>query len=210
MNDRPIGFLVLGLLLSSSVPSGQALAAAGIKIDADDIGGVVRSPNGPEAGVWVIAETSDLPTKYRKIVVTDDQGRYVLPDLPNAGYKIWVRGYGLVDSAPVQSKPGRTLDLKAVPAPTPRAAAQYFPAHYWFSLLEVPAKSEFPGTGADGNGIGQAMLSQDYWVNQIKVNCEVCHQLGSKATRELPPAYHGMSPSRAGTCACRPDRTAPP
>ena len=68
-----------------------------VAIDNDDIGGVVRGPNGPEAGVWVIAETADLPTKFAKVVVTDDQGRYVLPDLPKAKYKVWVRGYGLVD-----------------------------------------------------------------------------------------------------------------
>src|SRR5882757_3716864 len=65
---------------------------------ADAIGGTVIGPKGPEAGVWVIAETKDLPTRYIKIVVTDDQGRYLLPDLPKAKYKVWVRGYGLVDS----------------------------------------------------------------------------------------------------------------
>src|SRR5882757_5674195 len=85
--------------------------------DAHSIAGTVASPHGPEAGVWVIAETGDLPTKYTKIVVTDDAGRYVLPDLPAAGYSIWVRGYGLVDSAKVQGRPGQNLDLKAVPAP---------------------------------------------------------------------------------------------
>ena len=60
---------------------------------------MVTGPNGPEAGVWVIAETTDLPTNYAKIVVTDDQGRYVIPDLPTANYQVWVRGYGLVDFA---------------------------------------------------------------------------------------------------------------
>ena len=57
---------------------------AQVAIDADDIGGVVTSPDGPEAGVWVIAETDDFDTFYAKIVVTDDQGRYVVPDLPDA------------------------------------------------------------------------------------------------------------------------------
>jgi hypothetical protein len=88
-----------------------------IAIDSHSIGGVVAGPRGPEAGVWVIAETKDLPTKYTKIVVTDDAGRFVVPDLPVAGYSIWVRGYGLVDSQKVQGHPGQTLDLKAVPAP---------------------------------------------------------------------------------------------
>src|SRR5262245_12527955 len=40
------------------------------------ITGTVTGERGPEAGVWVIAETNDLPTKLIKIVVTDDQGRY--------------------------------------------------------------------------------------------------------------------------------------
>ena len=89
-------------------------------IDNDDIGGVVRGPEGPEAGVWVIAETRDLPVRYIKIVVTDDQGRYVIPDLPKANYDVWVRGYGLVDSPKVKSEPGKQLNLTAVPAPTKR------------------------------------------------------------------------------------------
>ena len=82
-------------------------------IDADDIGGVVTGPNGPEAGVWVIAETRALPVRYIKIVVTDDQGRYVIPDLPRARYDVWVRGYGLVDSAKSTAEPGRLVNITA-------------------------------------------------------------------------------------------------
>src|SRR6185295_8626975 len=63
----------------------------------NDISGTVTGPNGAEAGVWVIAETHDLPTRYAKIVVTDDRGRYLIPNLPKANYDVWVRGYGLVD-----------------------------------------------------------------------------------------------------------------
>src|ERR1700751_2226994 len=72
---------VAGCLLAISTPLQAQTAVA---IDADDIGGVVMGPRGPEAGVWVIAETRDLPTRYAKMVVTDDQGRYVVPDLPKA------------------------------------------------------------------------------------------------------------------------------
>ena len=95
------------------------------QIDSDDIGGIVTSDKGPEAGVWVIAETTDLPTKFAKIVVTDDRGRYVIPDLPKATYSVWVRGYGLVDSPKVRITPGKAMNLKAVTAPNPRAAAEY-------------------------------------------------------------------------------------
>jgi hypothetical protein len=162
-------------------------ATASIPIDNDDIGGVVSGPRGPEAGVWVIAETTDLPTKFVRIVVTDDRGRYVLPDLPTASYSLWVRGYGLVDSPKVQSAPGRLLNLNAVPAPTPRAAAEYYPAGFWFSLMHVPDAGEFPGTTA--NGLPPNMKSQAQWLRQLKSGgCWACHQLGNKATREIPPA----------------------
>ena len=116
----------------------------------DDIGGVVTGPAGPEAGVWVIAETTDLGTKMAKMVVTDDQGRYVLPDLPKAKYKVWVRGYGLVDSPKVDSEPGKQLNLTAVKAPSEAAAAEYYPAIYWYSMVKVPGADQFPGTGPHG------------------------------------------------------------
>lgn len=154
----------------------------------DAIEGVVRSPAGPEAGVWVIAETHDLPTKYVKIVVTDDAGRYVIPELPSANYEVWVRGYGLVDSAKVKSMPGRTLNLTAVVAPDAKAAAQYYPAGHWFSLLRVPEESEFPGTGPAGNGIPANYKNQAQYVRVVKSNgCFACHGIGNKATRELNP-----------------------
>src|SRR5437764_8015121 len=120
--------------------------SAQVAIDADDIGGVVTGPKGPEAGVWVIAETADLPTRFVKMVVTDDRGRYLLPDLPKANYNVWVRGYGLVDSKKVQAAPGRNLNLTAVVAPNDLAAAQIYPAGYWFSLIHLPDPKEFPGT----------------------------------------------------------------
>src|SRR3982750_4639273 len=97
---------------------GPALAADAVAIDKDDIGGVVRNPSGqPEAGVWVIAESHDLAVRFIKIVVTDDQGRFVIPDLPQANYQVWVRGYGLVDSPKMRGKPGQRLNFAPVPPP---------------------------------------------------------------------------------------------
>jgi hypothetical protein len=162
------------------------LAQAQVALDGDDIGGTVTSAAGPEAGVWVIAETNELDTLFRKIVVTDDQGRYVLPDLPDAGYDIFVRGYGLVDSERVRGAPGQALDLTAVVAPDAISAAQVYPANYWYSLMEIPPASAFPGTGAEGNGIAPGVAAQHDWMNQIKTGCNVCHQLGNLATREFP------------------------
>lgn len=157
--------------------------------DGGDISGVVTGASGPEAGVWVIAETHDLATRYAKTVVTNDQGQYLIPDLPEADYKVWVRGYGLIDSPKKDAKPGSTLDLRAVPAPNPRAAAEYYPAGYWFSLLKVPDKSMFPGTGPEGNGISANMKTQAQFVRNLKSGtCLACHQLGSKGTREFQPS----------------------
>jgi hypothetical protein len=180
------GFVAVVL---ATAPAGQ-VASGAIALDADDIGGVVTGPNGPEAGVWVVAETKDLPTRLIKSVVTDDQGRYLLPDLPKANYDVWVRGYGLVDSPRVQASPGKSLNLRAVAAPNAKAAADYYPAQYWLALLHVPPKSDFPGTGPSGNGISPNVKSQGEWIRQIVSTdgCTGCHQMGNKATREIPAA----------------------
>jgi hypothetical protein len=200
MNSRGM-FVALGvsMCLGLSIVGTSARQGGGatVPIDADDIGGVVTGPKGPEAGVWVIAETTDLPTKYVKIVVTDDRGRYLIPDLPKANYNVWVRGYGLVDSPKQPCPPGKNLNLTAVPAPNPKAAAEYYPAGYWLSLLKVPEKNEFPGTGPTGNGIAPGMTNQAQWIRQVKSGgCTACHQLGTKGTRELPPAL-GTFPTSA-------------
>ena len=185
-----LGMVTIGiaaLLAASAVRlSGQQNAVA-VRIDSDDIGGVVSGTKGPEAGVWVIAETADLPTKFAKIVVTDDQGRYVLPDLPKANYRLWVRGYGLVDSPKVRATPGKIVNLKAVVAKSPAAAAEYYPAIYWYSMLKIPEKSEFPGTGPEGNRMSTRLKSQGQWLAGIKTHgCISCHQLGNKPTRTIP------------------------
>ena len=186
---RSIGVVTAAGLAVSLVAlhAGQPPGAA-VPMDTDDIAGVVTGPTGPEAGVWVIAETRDLPTRHIKIVVTDDEGRYLVPDLPPATYDVWVRGYGLVDSEKVQAEPGEALNLMAVVAPDPKAAAEYYPAQYWFALLQLPSPSEFPGTGAQGNGISPNVESQGEWIRSV-VNtdgCTGCHALGNKATREIP------------------------
>src|SRR5215831_18734954 len=164
-------------------------ALPAVQIDSDDIGGVVTGTNGPEPGVWVIAQTTELGTRFAKMVVTDDRGRYVIPDLPPATYDVWVRGYGLVDSPKVKSARGQIVNLTAVPAPSAKAAAEYYPAIYWLSMLKIPDKSLFPGTGLSGNGMPETYKTQEQWLNAVQLNgCGNCHQLGDKATREIPAA----------------------
>ena len=187
---------LIGLLASLGLSARQATDGV-VRIDTDDIGGVVRSPEGPEAGVWVIAETNALPSKFIRIVVTDGGGRYLLPDLPPATYDIWVRGYGLVDSPKVKAAPGTQLNLTTVIARTPSEAAQYYPANYWASLIRIPDKSEFPGTGPEGNGIPKSMETQAHWISHMKASCQGCHQLGGKATREIPESLGRFESSAA-------------
>ena len=181
-----LGLLVTWLFVRSYAQD------APVAIDSDDIGGVVTSSNGPEAGVWVIAETLDLPVRYIKAVVTDDRGRYVVPDLPQSNYNVWVRGYGLVDSAKVTSAPGKLVNLSATPAPNEAAAAEYYPAIYWYSMLHIPTKDEFSEDGKI-----PATITQAAWLNQMKNNgCVGCHQLGQKSTRTIPASF-GEFPSSA-------------
>ena len=142
--------------------------SAEIPLDTDDIGGVVSSSNGVEAGVWVVAETTDLPTRFIRTVVTDDNGRYVLPDLPEASYEVFVRGYGLLDSSRVDASPGQRLDLDAVVASDPLEAAQVYPAAWWLSMMELP----------------EGDLSQQELGSAV-TGCMNCHQVGNKATREI-------------------------
>ncbi len=159
--------------------SAQPTADPVMRVSENELGGVVAGPNGPEAGVWVIAETTELPTKFAKIVVTDERGRYLIPELPKAKYSVWVRGFGLVDSSKVEAAPGRVLDLAAAAAPNEKEAAQYYPAMYWYSLLSVPQKSEFPMP---------KIKSQGEWLNIIKSGaCNSCHALGTPGMRTILP-----------------------
>ena len=162
--------IALVLLTGAPRPQAQPASPAAVQIDADDIGGVVTGKHGPEAGVWVIAQTTELGTRFAKMAVTDDHGRYVLPDLPPATYAVWVRGYGLVDSPTVTTARGRIVNLTAVPAPSAKAAAEYYPAIYWFSMLKIPDRSLFPGTGPDGNGMPVAYRTQEQWLNAVQLN----------------------------------------
>jgi hypothetical protein len=188
-----LGAAAIAAALAGTAGGLAAQQAPAVAIDNDDIGGVVTGANGPEAGVWVIAETNDLPTRYAKMVVTDDQGRYVVPDLPKAKYKVWVRGYGLVDSPKVDAEPGKQLNLKATPAPSEAEAAKYYPAIYWYSMLKIPDASQF---GKKDGEIPDKVKQTD-WLNLMKNNgCVGCHQLGQLSTRTLPPglgeyANHG-------------------
>jgi len=177
------GGVVVAVLLLAGVLTWVTLA--GQAAEGGDISGVVTSSNGAEEGVWVIAETNDLATRFIKSVVTGDDGRFLIPELPVARYKVWVRGYGLADSARVDASPGQELTLQASVAVNGAEAAKVYPANYWYSLIEPPTAGEFPGTGPGGNGIAQNIAHQSQWVDIQKQGCMLCHQLGTRIVREI-------------------------
>jgi hypothetical protein len=182
-----LGDLLVAYLLGLMAGVTHAQSAP-LQIGPKEIGGVVKSTLGPEAGVWVIAETNDFATRFAKIVVTDDQGRYLIPDLPTANYRVWVRGYGLADSAKVPAVPGGTLDLTAVVAPDAATAAKVYPAAYWYAMLKVPDAAEVARLPGGRN----AYLM---WIKNM--GCIGCHQLGNLATRTLPVSLGKFESSQA-------------
>ena len=175
------GGLVIVLLVACGGEAPEPVTREGaIAMDADDIAGVVQSAAGPEAGVWVIAETDDFDTRFARIVVTDDDGRYLVPDLPDAHYQLWVRGYGLQDSQKVAASPGDSVDLVAIVAPDAATAAQVYPAAYWYSMLGLPTEEE---VAAIPGGLNNYLM----WTKNM--GCVGCHQMGQLATRTLPEGY---------------------
>jgi len=166
--------LALVCAISRPVAAGQQ-AVAGLQVEKNSVGGVVVNANGakPEAGVWVIAETKSLPVPFRKIVVTDDQGRFLVPALPDGAYKLWVRGYGLKDSERVDAALGGQVKLQVASAATPQEAAKIYPASYWTSIIHPPAKDQLPAGYA----------SQEQWLAGLRTGCNQCHQLGMTPTR---------------------------
>lgn len=185
--------LLFGLLLAAcgentQTPAPPAADATSAAQEQDAITGTVTSSAGAEAGVWVIAETDALGTRFAKIVVTDDDGRFLLPDLPAADYRVWVRGYGLIDSAPVAAKPGDRVALTATIATDAASAAQVYPAAYWYAMMHLPSEAEV----ADIPGGRNHYLM---WMKNMA--CVGCHQMGQAATRTMPASLAHIEDSQA-------------
>jgi hypothetical protein len=183
---RIFGAMSAAALLLCPIGASQA-AGSEMRIAADDIGGTVTSGRGAEAGVWVIAETQDFETRFAKIVVTDEAGRYLVPGLPQAKYRLWVRGYGLADSAKVDATPGHHLDLAAVTAADAAAAAKVYPAAYWYAMMKIPEEAQTAKLPGGRNG---------YLMWMKNMGCIGCHQLGNLATRTLPKSLGKVGSSQ--------------
>jgi hypothetical protein len=169
---RAMMWSLVALICFMSLPvAGGPQSASGVQVDRSSIGGVVVNSKGakPEAGVWVIAETK-LQVPFRKIVVTDDQGRFLVPDLPDGAYELWVRGYGLTDSEHVAAARGAKVKLQVANAATPQEAAKIYPASYWTSMIHPPAKEDLPA----------GYSTQEQWLAAFRGGC---NQIGMVATR---------------------------
>ncbi len=191
-----------------------------VPTDVQGISGVVLNGDRPEGGVWVVAETDSLPTHFQRIVVTDDQGRFLVPDLPDGAYEVWARGYGLRDSTRSAAAPGERLSLTIEDARTPQEAAKIYPANYWLSLYEPPPADRLPlvghGSGLpsqiEGEGESEAVdddeessqtagafPTADHWLGTMKLNCMLCHQMGQEISRIwLEPDHWDAVWDRAG------------
>ena len=168
--------LCAATLLLCRSPTSHATGAEP-RIAATEIAGTVTSAHGPEAGVWVIAETHDFQTRFAKIVVTDGAGRYLIPELPAAKYRVWVRGYGLVDSRGADATPGHHLDIATDIASDAATAAKTYPAAYWYAMMKIPDEAEVAKVPGGRNG---------YLMWMKNMGCVGCHQLGNLATRTIP------------------------
>ena len=149
-----------------------------VGVGRSELGGAVAGRAGPEAGVWVIAETRDLPTQFAKIVVTDDAGRFLVPDLPKANYSVWVRGYGLTDTRrlPRRRAPG-SISLPFLRSTRARRRRS-LPTGLLVRDDARPAAREFPL---------EQIKSQGEWLNIVKTGaCQSCHALGTPGTRTMP------------------------
>jgi streptogramin lyase len=193
------------LLFAAGWAGGCARGSAAVDVDQKSIGGIVMNGQKAEAGVWVIAETTGLPTHFSRIVVTDDSGRFLVPDLPAAGsYDVWVRGYGLRDSQPVKTTLGTRLTLQVDSARSPQEAAKIYPANYWLSLWEPPTADQLPLADAEGHVNAafhpeadeetaqgaRAYPGREHWVGHVKLGCMLCHQLGQDISRLFTRPEH--------------------
>ena len=162
-----------------------------------------RGPNGPEAGVWVIAETTDLPTRFARIVVTDDRGplrraRSAEGQLQRLGARLRPRRF-----AEGRGEPGRSLNLTAAPAPSAAAAAQYYPAIYWYSMLKIPPASEFGGKSdipAKRHAAGLAQRHEEQRLHRLPSARPAvdAHHPGEPRRRSNPPHEAWMRRVQSG------------
>ena len=187
MNSPKLGRRIGALLAVLACAAGSQAAGGDAQPAADEIRGTVTSVHGAEAGVWVIAETQDFQTRFAKIVVTDEAGRYLIPELPKARYRVWVRGYGLGDSPKTEATPGRRLDLTAPIALDAATAAQTYPAAYWYAMMKIPGEAQVAAIAGGRNA---------YLMWMKNMGCVGCHQLGNLATRTLPKSLGSFKSSQ--------------
>ena len=169
-----LGIVLVALLYQWARP----LLAADADAPARGIAGIVKDEAGhPLAGAWVTGVNATTSSHPRKTVVTDENGRYVIPDLPGPNpYQVRARVYGYADRWIKNVSAGTVVNIEYQAQDrlgSKETAAQY-PAQYWLSLVDVPSESKVKAAGFE---------DQRHWMGQFNMVCQLCHQLGTAATR---------------------------
>ena len=174
--------------------------------------GSCRARRGPRPASGSSPRRPSCRTKFRKIVVTDDRGRYLVPDLPRGDYAVWVRGYGLADSKPVNAPPGKHVNLPAVAAPTPQEAAAVYPANYWYSLIKGARQERVPWHRSEGQrhrarhaDAGRLDQPDEGWLPAVPSDGQPrdARDSQSRSAPSTRASRHGIAGSRAASAVRR-------
>ena len=166
----------------------QAQQPAAVAVDADDIGGVVTGAKGPEAGVWVIAETGTADSiredrRHRRSRPVPDPGP-AEGELRRLGPRLRPRRFR---EGQGHARPHPGLDRESRAEPARRRAV--LPRRLLGVDDQLPRHERVPRQGRqrrrrDGHEPGSVRLPRE--VGRHLGSCFTCHQFGDKATRETP------------------------
>ena len=144
------------------------------------------STDGPEAGVWVIAETDELEDGVpqdrrhrRRTGSTCCRSCRTRPSRSGSAATGWST------PEPVAARPDQELDLTAVVAASPQEAAQVYPLHLLAVAHQPARRARVPGHRSRGQR-HQPADGQPGRVDQQPEGLQRCHQVGNKRTREIP------------------------
>ena len=183
-----------------------------IAIDADDIAGVVTSESRTRSGRLGHRRNRRTcrPSSARSWSPTTRVGTCCPICRRKATFTSGFAATASLTRAPFDRRPGGDSPLTGRPAPDARTAARVYPGELLVLADRHPGEDEFPGTGP----IGQRHRAGDADAASLdqsdQSDCNVCHQIGNQATREIPASARDVrvDASTRGTAACRSGRTA--
>ena len=138
VNISTLGPMLVAVVVSGL--SGCSSEAASIPIDGDDIGGTVTSAEGARS-----RRLGHRGDRRIRDALRENRRHGRSGSLSGSGsaagqlFKVWVRGYGLADSAKSDAAPGKIVNLTANVAPDAAAALRrIYPAAYWYAMMKLP------------------------------------------------------------------------